>query len=786
MRRASSSSAAALLGLALLAGWMLACERQDAGTATQEMPAGGVTAAQFSGRETCEPCHAREAGLWRGSHHDRAMELPDRSTVLGDFDGTTVTHFGVSSTFTTADDRFSVRTEGPDGELRDYEIAYTFGFYPLQQYLIETEGGRYQALGLAWDSRPEAEGGQRWFHLYPDERIEPGDRLHWTSPDQNWNFMCAECHSTDLQKRFQPDEDRYETSWAEIDVSCEACHGPGSAHVDWAVSVERGEIERQPVAAGREEVGLVVPLTEARDFAWIINPDTGIAQRNPPRRSHTEIEACARCHSRRSVLVEPYEYGRPLMDTHRPALLQDSLYYHDGQIREEVYVYGSFLQSRMYLQGVTCSDCHEPHSLSLHTDGNALCGRCHLAQKFDTRSHHFHEPGTSGAECVSCHMPETTYMVVDPRRDHSMRVPRPDLTVGIGVPNACNGCHTDQTVAWAAEIVARWYGPERRESAHYGEVFAAARSGEIDAADALARVVEDPTRAPIVRATAVELLAGYLRPSTLPVIRRALDHADPLMRAAAAASLEGLAPELRVETLPGLLSDRVRGVRLAAARALAGVPDSLLSASQSLALERALDEYAAAQRANAERPEAQLNLGWLSMQVGDFVAAEGAFRRALQMDPGLIAGYVNMADLYRAQGRDREGEALLLDALAIAPADGDLHYALGLLYVRQNRRQAAVEALRNAAELRPEMPRYSYAYGAALHASGESTRALAVLAEAHARMPGDQELLIGSITIAREAGEIDTAIDYAAKLVEMRPRDPEVRRLYEELLAERR
>ncbi len=714
------------------------------------------------------------------------MEIPDDGSVLGDFNDARITHFGVTSTFSRRGGEFLVRTEGADGEMADYPVAFTFGFYPLQQYLIETEGGRYQALSLAWDSRPEAEGGQRWFHLYPDDHIEPGDRLHWTAPDQNWNFMCAECHSTDLQKGYREETNRYETYWTEIDVSCEACHGPGSAHVAWAEAVERGDIERQPESSGREEMGLVVGLTEARDFAWVINPETGIAQRNPPRRTHYEIDACGRCHARRSVLREPYEYGRPFLDTHRPALLDRALYHADGQILDEVYVYGSFLQSKMYFQGVTCSDCHEPHSLRLHSEGNALCGRCHLAQKFDDPSHHFHEPGTAAAECVSCHMPQTTYMVVDPRRDHSLRLPRPDLTMRIGVPNACNGCHTSQTSEWAAAAVVRWYGPERPGGPHYGELFAAERAGLPGTASALVELAEDPSRPHIVRATALEMLAAHLGPATIPAISRALDHGDPLIRSAAASSLERLESEARLGLLLPLLRDRVLGVRLAAAQALASIPVEELDTSQAAALNRGLDEYAAAQLANAERPEAQLNLGWLLMQRGDLPAAEAALGRALELDPDLVAAHINLADLYRLQGRDREGEALLRAALAIAPDDGDIYYALGLLYVRQSQHEAAAEALRNAAELRPEMARYSYAYGAALHSLGESAQALEIMAEAHERIPGDEELLLGMITISREIGDLDLAISYVRRLVELRPRDPEARRLLEELEAERR
>jgi len=714
------------------------------------------------------------------------MEVPNESSVLGDFNDAIISHFGVTSTFSRRDDEFIVRTEGADGELNDYAIAYTFGFYPLQQYLIEIDEGRYQALGLAWDSRPKAEGGQRWFHLYPDEHIAPGNRLHWTAPDQNWNFMCAECHSTDLQKRYRADEDRYDTSWAELDVSCEACHGPGSVHVAWAEAVESGETELQPAGTGRSASGLVVGITEARDFAWVMNPETGIAQRNPPRRSHAEVDACARCHARRSVLQEPYDYGRPFLDTHRPALLDRSLYHEDGQILEEVYVYGSFLQSKMYLQGVTCSDCHEPHSLRLHNDGNALCGRCHLAQKFDDPSHHFHEPGTLGAECVSCHMPQTTYMVVDPRRDHSLRLPRPDLAVKIGVPNACSECHTNQSAEWAADAVVRWYGSERPGGPHYGEVFAAAQSGLPGAAVALVGLAEDSARPVIVRATALDLLAGYLGPATLPTIRRALDHGDPLIRAAAASALDLLEPRARLDLLVPLLSDRVRGVRLAAAHSLASVPAGDLSSSQASAVDRALDEYAAAQVINAERPEAQLNLGWLHIQRGELSAAETALRRAVATDPSFVAAYVNLADLYRLQGRDREGEAVLQEALGREPENGDVHYALGLLLSRRGRLDAAAEALREAAELRPETARYSYAYGTALYSLGESSRALEVLKEAHERLPGDSELVIGIITISREVGDLDTSIDYARRLVELLPGDPEARRLLEELEAESR
>ena len=190
----------------------------------------------FVGGKACAECHQQQYAEWSDSHHDLAMQDASEETVRGDFEDAAFTAHGVTSRFFRRNGDYFVNTEGPDGKLFDYKIDYTFGVYPLQQYLIAFPEGRYQALGLAWDARPKASGGQRWFHLYPDEHIRPDDVLHWTQINQNWNFMCADCHSTNLQRNFDVAQDRYETTWSELDVSCEACHGPGSKHVAWGRS----------------------------------------------------------------------------------------------------------------------------------------------------------------------------------------------------------------------------------------------------------------------------------------------------------------------------------------------------------------------------------------------------------------------------------------------------------------------------------------------------------------------------------------------------------------------
>ncbi len=765
---------AAIIALALALG--IAAPMNWRASDGGRQPPAQSTPATYVGRQTCTTCHKREHELWSASHHDLAMQVANQDTVLGDFHNTTFTHFGVTSTFFRRDGKFFIRTDGPDGQLHEYEIKYTFGITPLQQYLIEFTGGRYQALGIAWDSRPTGEGGQRWFHLYPDEKIAHDDILHWTGPNQNWNYMCAECHSTNLKKNYDLEHDRYATTWEEINVSCEACHGPGSRHVDWAKTGGRGE--KFPYESRN---GLVIQFKDPNNGTWEIDTETGNAKRSTPLESNSQIETCARCHSRRSVIHDDYVHGRPLMDTHRPALLEERLYYADGQILEEVYVYGSFLQSKMYHAGVICSDCHDPHSLKVHAGGNALCTQCHLAKKFDTPFHHFHKPGSPGAQCVECHMPTKTYMVVDPRRDHSMRVPRPDLSVKLGTPNACNGCHTDRSAEWATDAVLKWYGPGRSRDPHFGEALSAGQKGLPGAEDALMKLAGDEVKPNIARASALSLLRWYPSPASVRAARRGLEDPDPLVRLSALSVLEVLEPKDRLGIAYPLLNDPIRAARIEAANVLAPVPRTMMTTEQRASLDHAIAEYIESQGVNADRAGSHLNLGVLYTRSGKFDKAEAAYRTALRIDPAFIQAYVNLADLYRVRGQDNQGERILREALTIAPRNADVHHALGLLLARQTRMSEAVTALEQSATLRPENPHYSYVYAVALHTTGRPKDAIKVLDETHARHSNDREVLYGLVTFNRDMGNLDAATSYAEKLVVLSPQDPAARRLLNQL-----
>lgn len=745
-------------------------------------PANSLTAAgrrddpSYAGRQACMACHAEQYDRWAGSQHDLAMDVATERTVLGDFDGAKITHDGVTSTFSRRGDKFIVTTEGPDGRMRDYEVAYTFGVTPLQQYLVQFPGGRYQVLPLAWDTRPASEGGRRWFHMYPGEHIPHDDPLHWTGPSQNWNSMCAACHSTALVRGFDLETNTYHTTWTEIDVSCEACHGPGAEHVAWARAPQEAG-----GAPGEGDMGLTVSLEGIRPGVWMFDGHSPTAQRQGPPPTTAEIETCAPCHSRRIEIHEGHVPGQPLLDTHEVSLLADGLYHPDGQILAEVYVYGSFIQSKMHRQGVQCTDCHDPHSLDLRAQGNALCLRCHSPATFNVESHHHHPPGSPGAECVNCHMPVRTYMVVDPRRDHSLRVPRPDLSVVLGTPNACNQCHDDQTAQWAADAVARWYGPDRRREPHYGEAIAAWRAGAPGAAEQLAALAAGGEAPAIARATALSLLGRSPAPATASIVAAVAGDPDPMVRAAAIEALDSADATVRVRLTGPMLSDPVRAVRLAAARVLAPASASLTSAALTAAFDAAATEVVESELTNADRPESHVNIGNFLARLGRYAEAESSFRRAMAIDPRWVPAYVNLADLYRALGRDREAEPLLIEAVRINPDLAAAHYALGLLLVRAKRYPEAIESLKRAARLDPGNSRFSYVYAVALGSVGRDAESLAELQNAHQRSPADPDILMALIDLHRRRGELDSALSLARELAALYPQDESVRQLIQQL-----
>ena len=724
----------------------------------------------YLGSERCADCHGAEYQAWQGSHHDLAMQKPTPETVLGDFNDARFRYSDVETRFFRRGDAFVVRTDGPDGKLTNYEVAYVFGVYPLQQYLLPLADGRLQALSIAWDARPAAEGGQRWYHLYPEDTIGHEDPLHWTGPYQNWNARCAECHSTDVHKNYSATTRSYSTRYEEIDVGCEACHGPGGKHV--ALAEADG-------LAGTAAGGFPVDL--AQRGAWAFPDGEAIARRETPVTDNRQIDNCGRCHARRGTLGD-YHYGADLLDTHRLSFLQPPLYHADGQIRDEVYVYGSFVQSRMHQAGVVCSNCHEPHSNALRAPGNGVCAQCHKPAAYDSTAHHHHAPGP-GSQCVDCHMPATTYMGVDDRRDHSMRIPRPDLSLVLGTPNACTDCHSDRDDTWALNTLRDWGIDADDTASHPARVLERLRSGDRRVAGGVSAQVADTDLPALWRATALETLGNSGAGQVLEAARPLLGSATPLLRLAAVRSLAAVPLEQRFGLLRPLLADPVLAVRMEVAASLAGVPPERLRDSDREALERLFSEYLAIQGEHADMPSVQLQLGLFHSARGDRPAAEAAYREALRLNAQLVPAHLNLADLLRAGGREDEARALLEQARRIAPDSGDVLYALGLSAIRAGDSEKALTFLAGAAEREGRSVRHRYVHAVALHDLGDPRGAVRALRALNREAPGNPEVLLALANYSAELGMLEAAAGYAKTLVSIDPRRTDWRRLRDRLAA---
>ena len=729
----------------------------------------GAPAVAFTGSAACRDCHAEEYNLWRGSDHDLAMQPPGAATVLGDFNDAGFSYNGVTTRFYREGDRYMVHTDGEDGKMRDFEVAYVFGHYPLQQYLIALPRGRLQALSIAWDSRPAAEGGQRWYHLYPDEAIDYKDPLHWTGPYQNWNTSCAECHSTDVKKNYDAATRSFDTRFAEVNVGCEACHGPGEQHLALAAAGKLG---------GAKNGGF--PTALAQRGSWALAPGSHIARRTEALESDAQIDSCGRCHSRRGTLGE-YHYGADLLDTHRLSMPQAPLYYPDGQIRDEVYEYGSFVQSKMYQAGVVCSNCHEPHRLKLRAPGDEVCAQCHDPARYDTVEHHHHAADSAGAVCANCHMPERVYMGVDARRDHSMRIPRPDLSLVIDTPNACNGCHQDREARWAVDTLRQWGVRFRDTDSHPARAFTRIGRGDTGATPELARIATDPAAAPIWRANAMEALGLAGGSDALQTATQLLYDDDPLLRASTVRALDFLPPQQRYQLLQALVNDDIKTVRMEVAVALAGVPPEQLPPEQAAALRALFKEFVDTLSLDSDMPGVQLQLGIFHLSRGDEEKAEKAYREALFLNNQFIPAYLNLADLMRGQARDDEARKLLAQALAIDADNGPVLHALGLLETRSGQPGLALDYLRQAAAVETEGTRHRFVYAIALHDLGQAPLAITQLQALLRDVPHNEDVLLALANYSAEAGQRERAAGYARTLMEVAPGNRAYQQMYREL-----
>ncbi len=585
---------------------------------------------------------------------------------------------------------------------------------------------------------------------------------------------CVECHEDQYKEWLSSHHD------LAMDVSCQACHGPGSNHVEWARSVEKTAFGQYEF----KETGFVVDLG-ADD-------------------SHVQIEACARCHARRKGLRKDYLHGKPLMDYYVPQVLTDPFYYPDGQIRNEVYVYSSFVQSKKYQHGVRCTDCHNPHTARLRTYGNELCMGCHSstppqefagleANDYNSPVHHFHKEGSPGSECIECHMPEIKHMIVDPRRDHSFQIPRPDLSVKLGIPNACNRCHKEETAEWASKKINEVHPltkEKRQKEKHVAEFFAVGQAGKPEAVTDLIRIAGDIARPAIIRATALNILSGYRTEDAVNMTAVSLTDDEPLVRYEAVRAISELIPrvmeddddqEKKYSLIVPLLKDQVRAVRTEAARVLTEVPAKLFKQVHQLDFENALNEYIEWQESIADLPETHLELGMVYENMGKNDMAEASYKTFVRLVPDFTSAMFNLANFYNKTGRNKDAENQWRKIIEIEPDNGEAHYSLGLLMAETNLLDKAVESLARAVELLPDDSRVRYNYSLSLRHFGRNADALSEMIKAYEKNDRDPTIAQALVVFYIQKKEFEKALAYAEKLVQLTPGAPGPEQMLEQI-----
>jgi tetratricopeptide (TPR) repeat protein len=710
----------------------------------------------FVGSIECQDCHQPEYDNWQGSHHDLAMDIANENSVLGDFNNSEFTLHGITSRFYKKDGKYLVHTNGPGGEMGEHEITHTFGWYPLQQYLVPFPGGRLQTLPIAWDSRLN-----QWFRVPPRGPVDPSDWLYWTNAAQNWNGMCAQCHSTNLEKNYDPETDTYNTTWSDIDVGCEACHGPASEHVEWA---QMSEMAR--------------PATE----------NFKLLRKTSNIESEKLVEICAPCHSRRGAMGDDNHINTDLLDTYLPSLLTENLYFADGQIEDEVYVYGSFIQSKMYRHDVSCNDCHEVHSIKLVKEGNELCLQCHRAAQYNNKEHHFHkqngEAGEaiesdegdilfevgSGAECMQCHMPGRNYMGVDYRPDHSFRIPNPRLSAEIDSPDACLRCHVDESPQWSQEHVLEWYGPGQKS--HYGSLFARARRAEADAGQDLRELAADLLYPVNVRATAISMLMAYPGEETTQSMEIALMDDEALIRRTAVASISLQDQAELARRITASLYDPVKSVRIEAASRLAGELSAHLDTEQRTIFKQVLAEYTEAMTYSSDFAGSRHNLANLYTRLERQEDAITQYQAAIRIDSQFYPAKMNLAVMLSERGQNKEAEKLLREVVNEQPTLYEAAYSLGLLLVElQNYREGA-SYLEQASKGLPERARIHYNLGLLYAHLQNSPAAERELKAALMLEPRSLDFQYGLADFYLKRGRFEQARTIAEAMASMHPENP--------------
>lgn len=696
-----------------------------------------VNSARFVGSEKCKDCHQKEYSEWMGSHHQLAMQIADSGSVLGDFNDVHFISKGINYHFYRKGHDFMVNTEGNDGTYQDFKIKYTFGISPLQQYIIEFDKGNEQCLLVAWDAK-----SLKWFDLQPKLEIHHSEWMHWTGGSMTWNNMCADCHSTYLEKNYNPENSSYNTTFTEINVGCEACHGPSDQHVEYYVNKSKYKDSNPPVLYMHNKMS-----------------------------SKEVVQKCARCHSRRSMVSNGFDYKGHYLDNYYPNLIRYPTYERDGQILDEDYVYGSFMQSKMYHYGISCKDCHDMHTLKLKKDGNNLCLSCHEPE-YNSFQHHFHKENSEASQCINCHMTGRIYMGIDFRRDHSFRVPRPDQTMKYGTPNACNKCHKDKSAKWASEFIIEKYGTKRPK--HFSDWLLPGLEGNVDSLKNLVKQNDFPE---LIRATATNVLGERLQTNKdVEFIVEMLNDSSAMVRREAILSLVNLGKGFSKE-VENNLSDSIRTVRIAAARYF--ILNNLIT--QNLGFEKAKQEFLTDLNVNSDFASGQFQLALYYTSLGNRVGAKNAYKKALKID-----NYYNMARMNLALMEYEDSNVKIAEQLYLKVIEQEADYSypyfmLGLLYNEQNFPDKSLLYLDLSCQKKPFILKAHYNYALKLQQMGNYKKADKILNQVLKRTPNDESVLYIKMLGNIKENKYKEAEQICHVLIKIAPHKPEYKKILNDI-----
>jgi Tfp pilus assembly protein PilF len=701
----------------------------------------------YLGDQSCIKCHKNEHKEWKQSDHYMSMLPPNDTTVKGDFNNQTFTADGVTSHFFKKEGKYFINTEGEDGKNHDFEVKYIFGYTPLQQYLVEFPGGRMQVPRLSWDCIKK-----KWFNQYAGQKVASHDWLHWTGNSQNWNTMCASCHSTNLQKKYDNKTDTYKTSYSVVNVSCESCHGAGLQHVNYI----NGADYKDGVVTKNSYLKLTKKSSQLE-----------------------QINACAPCHARVTELNASHTNSNELMDNYIPQIPDTESFYADGQINQEDYIYSSFLQSKMFSKGVKCSDCHNVHTTKLKRIGNETCIKCHVPENFNTPKHTFHSLGSKGSECINCHMPGKLYMGNDLRHDHSFRIPRPDLSVKFGMPNACSNCHKDKSEKALADAITQWYGPKRKY--HFSDDLIPGSQLTPNSEVHLLHLINGKEIPNIIKATAAFYLRNSNTPTSLNALLICLKNKDAQVRYRALQSLTNFSPTNWINAVGPLLSDKVRAVRIAAADLYITIPFEQIPSQYRTVFSAANTELKNYLYYQTDFSTGNVMLADYYLKLQDYTNAELFYRKGLKKDDQMIYALTNLSTTYNAQGKNDKALETLEKAQKKAPNNERIYYNLALLYNEMNNKPAAEKSFAKAIVLKSQNPRVYYNYGLMLNENKEFKEAITVLNKGIIIDPSASELYYALTFVYIQSNNVDKARQSALKLKQLDPNNPNYSQLFSSL-----